>query len=576
MFISGSNRPPGFFRNLTNAKAVFFILLLAAFQMFVSYHILSRSRILHSCDEPGIINDGWQWFQDWKYHRGTDRFRVDDGGHPPLHYAVQSAAWHLLSGVNAASIDSMIIVVDSVYLLVLLLSVYGIGGMLCNRKAGLAAVVLVSAFPVVFGHTRAVMLDLPMAAATALALFLLLKNQKFALTGYSVLAGLAFGLAMATKESAIVFLAPPLIYYFFISLKTRDKLRIARNFFLFLIPFLLLTGFVYLRAVNFRGLWFTYYTIKYMAGTPLTDPLTYVFLLPLFAGPYLLILCLPLIVSHVLNIVRRDKFLFVWFFIPFVAFSTSPNAGIRYMLPLAVPFCLISVRELFENARLREIRNVYIPILVVAAITQYILVNGGVLLRDSDINSPPSERGLFYCHTTEYYDLAEGIYKVLKRESEQNKLDVVWLWNPGALEIPSNRIFDHVQLNLLVRGVPYLAEYPINAETVTTENESVKDYAAHFTDFYQIMKRIPGKTYIIQLRRGASYAPLYTQLIEGGLRYKIAEYIKTRVDGRGKYFDFLENVAGDMFETQFKGGFTLIAQTRLADGPEIRIYKHNK
>jgi hypothetical protein len=566
-----------FLKSLIGKKAVLLILLLCSFQMITSYFVLSHSRILHSCDEPGHIITGWNWFQDLKNNKTIDHFSVS-GGRPPLPFFFQAMAWSFLDvlKITPPSIDLMIVTVNLFYLAVLLFSVYGIGKILCNGKAGLLAAFLISMFPLVFGHTRTAMLDFPMAAMSALAVFLLLKSEKFSSAMYSMLAGLGFGIAMLTKETAIIPLAAPALYYFFSSLRSRDKRRVIKNSAIFFLFAALLTGAIYLRSESFRHLWFVYSLIKFKAGVPVTQPFFYIFSFPEFTGPLLLLFCLPLVVSHALNAGKRDAILLLCLLVPLIALSTSANFGIRFMLPLSVPVCLICALELFESAFFRKIGKVYIPALVIAAVVQFGLVNCGMLLKEDDLVSLPSERGVFCSYTATGYDTAHAVFETLKDEAGRNSLDVMWLCNAAATITPISRISDYVQLNLMLRQIPYTCEFPMEDEIVRDENDLHRNNAARLAEFYQRMQGIPEKNYIIRLQRRYAYAPLFRHLIETGPRYKITEFAEKNIDTLEKCRYFAESIASTMFEERFKDYFRVIAKAGFTEGTDLYVYKRIK
>jgi 4-amino-4-deoxy-L-arabinose transferase-like glycosyltransferase len=99
-----------------------------------------------------------------------------------------------------------------VYLAILLCSVYGIGRILFSRKVGLLAAFLVSFYPVLFGISRLSYVDYALTAMVALALYLLLKTDRFRHRRWSLVFGLCMGLGILTKWPFIAFAGAPIGY----------------------------------------------------------------------------------------------------------------------------------------------------------------------------------------------------------------------------------------------------------------------------------------------------------------------------------------------------------------------------
>jgi 4-amino-4-deoxy-L-arabinose transferase-like glycosyltransferase len=100
---------------------------------------------------------------------------------------------------------------NSVYLVVLLLAVYGIGEKLAGRWVGLLSAGVVSTMPIVFSMSRYLYIDFALTALVAANVCLLLRSDRLARRGYALLYGLSLGLGMLAKWTFAVFAAAPLV-----------------------------------------------------------------------------------------------------------------------------------------------------------------------------------------------------------------------------------------------------------------------------------------------------------------------------------------------------------------------------
>ncbi|HSJ52538.1 MAG TPA: glycosyltransferase family 39 protein, partial [Anaerolineae bacterium] len=126
--------------------------------------------------------------------------------YPPLVHLTVTVSYALF-GVSA----DVAAMSNSLYLVLMLLAVYGIGERLAGPWIGLLSAALVSLFPIVFSMSRYLYVDFALAAMVALNVCLLLRSEGFGRRGYSVLYGLSFGLGMLVKWTFVVFALPPFL-----------------------------------------------------------------------------------------------------------------------------------------------------------------------------------------------------------------------------------------------------------------------------------------------------------------------------------------------------------------------------
>lgn len=137
--------------------------------------------------------------------RSLVRFFNYQGHYPPLAYQVGELGWIALGRSALALVLGL-----APFLLLLAVSMYGLGRLLAGRMAGLLAAVLTCTAPVVLDHSRMLFLDLTLTALVAFGTWTLLASHSFQDLRYSRAWGVALGLGMLTKWTFLVFLAVPL------------------------------------------------------------------------------------------------------------------------------------------------------------------------------------------------------------------------------------------------------------------------------------------------------------------------------------------------------------------------------
>jgi hypothetical protein len=131
------------------------------------------------------------------------RALTGSAAYPPLTYLV-GALGIFVGGVGVAP---PIIAQNLVFVPLLALGCYKVGGLAFNRMAGLLAVVFALGSPLIIEEFHEFMLDAPEAAMVAVAVWAILATERFSRVCVSALAGLAVGLGMLSKETFVLFVA---------------------------------------------------------------------------------------------------------------------------------------------------------------------------------------------------------------------------------------------------------------------------------------------------------------------------------------------------------------------------------
>jgi hypothetical protein len=266
------------------------------------------------------------------------------------------------------------LVPNAPYLLILMLSVYGAGSIMFGKTQGLLATFLVSTHPEIISLSRIYMLDLPMMAAIALSIYVLLLTNRFRSLPYSLLFGAVFGIALLVKWTSLVFIVPPALVWFLWPSKEDNgqstETKRVRNALLAGVVSLLFVSWWILPNLKpvttevFKAS-FGSRTPQYSLGVPFFHPKRFLYypivaLSQDFVFFWILGIGLALFIA---NRWRRQEMrsahtmlVFAWVLVPFVVFVASPKVWPRFVAPFVPPICLMASAGLLsiKNSRIRH------------------------------------------------------------------------------------------------------------------------------------------------------------------------------------------------------------------------------
>jgi len=245
-------------------KAVLIIIILLLFHAVINFYVLDKSTFLRKADDASRASESLRFHQrlmnkEYK-NLAKDFYILPLQSHPRFYPLTAGLVMTFLDKVGLKDINWMILTTNAFFLFILLISVFKIGALLYDEKIGLLAAILLSFSLAIFSHSRISMLDFPLTAMLSLCFLFLLKTRNLSSLSFSLFTGVLFGLTQLTKETAVIFVLPVFLYYFFHSLrivKEKRKKKII-NFIIVLLLFLIVAGMAYLNPSNkeiFRIYW---------------------------------------------------------------------------------------------------------------------------------------------------------------------------------------------------------------------------------------------------------------------------------------------------------------------------------
>lgn len=341
------------------------LILVLIFHLINNYIIISEDKLPLFGEEVAYFESSLgihkfitsNFFQrDYKSLKSLYQKYLDtgEGQRPPLFMLTMPLFFNFfgLTPDDSAAISNIL------YFVILMFSVYGIGKVLFNRNIGIFAAFIVSMFPAVFGMSRQILVDFALMSVVSLTLYLMLHTDNFRNRKYAVLFGLSIGIGFLTKMTYPIFVAAPVIYYWFISLRRSAidnsayknmKINLCISLFiglLFASSWYLPNLFILLRRAVFCSTythffaefkflpWFIYQVSFYIRS--LIDNCLFPIYFSLFFISLIFLLA---------DFSKEKKFIFLWFLIPLLFFSISTNKNPRYILPILPAIGLIVASE---------------------------------------------------------------------------------------------------------------------------------------------------------------------------------------------------------------------------------------
>jgi 4-amino-4-deoxy-L-arabinose transferase-like glycosyltransferase len=224
-----------------------------------------------------------------------------------------------------------------------LVVVYHLSKLLYGRRAGLVAVTLLAVMPYHVTVSRQVLLDAPMVFFATAALYALARYCKSHQARWLLATGALMGLAMVTKETAVVLFGG--MYCFFV-LSHTVRLRFKRAAVALAVAGVIALAFpltLRLAGASRSGGNYLVWQLFRRANHPIDFYLTSV---PLVIGPLVLAAVVLGLILDRKQLDWREGLLVSWCVVPIVFYTLMPIKGFQYLLPLAPPLAVLAARAL--------------------------------------------------------------------------------------------------------------------------------------------------------------------------------------------------------------------------------------
>jgi 4-amino-4-deoxy-L-arabinose transferase-like glycosyltransferase len=302
---------------------------------------------------------------------------------------------------------------NSFYMVIMALSIYGIGKILYTRNAGLIAAFLVSCYPLIASMSREYIISVMLTAMVTLAYYLFLKSENFENKKYSILFSFIYAVGLMVKWTFFIYTLPAVLaglWGWKIGLKDRiiqsayymgmiAALLIVPFFILIIgehrwipliLEFLLILALVKSfprsslstqKTINLISLscisvlicfpWYAHNLINILIGMSKFAfpgvalkgftrwfPVWGYYLEALITqlGWPLLVIFIASFISYVLKKDRFNWLLFSWVILPLIVFTFVDNKGARYTMPALPAMALVTAVVLtqIKNISLRK------------------------------------------------------------------------------------------------------------------------------------------------------------------------------------------------------------------------------
>lgn len=280
---------------------------------------------------------------------------------------------------------------NSSFLTLMVLSVYGIGVRFHGRAAGVLAATIVTMFPHIFGMSRVGWYDFPLTAMLAFSIFSLLMSDKFRSWKCSVLAGFSIGLCILLNTRTLFYILGPLAFYIIHSFMNNQGnllLKKSRRYpgkILGLLLFCLSVFSCMVGAYLFLTMVRDYFgryagSITYANfGQNFAFILNWNFWAPLFFFQVSPVYALLLVFAvFFLCFTNRRKLLFLinWMLTSFVllCFLLFDNFNVRYTLPI-LPAVALTLSLAVSDIKFPLARRVLVTLIVLTGLIQFVTVS---------------------------------------------------------------------------------------------------------------------------------------------------------------------------------------------------------
>lgn len=261
-------------------------------------------------------------------------------------------------------------------LIFLLLGTFFLVKGLYSKGVALLSVLILSSFPIIFGHSRSFMSDLLLSGFVVLSVLFMIQSKGFTSRKFTAACGIAFGLGMLAKTSYILYIIGPLVYL--LAKETRFDKKVYHNLSIMCLIIFCLCAFWYLP--NLHRVMQRYFTIgqfKTVSGLNIKELLGsvswYIFSLVRF-GMYWL--WWPFLYTVFLKKIHRPfpVILLIWIAVPYFILSVFEAKNQRFAIPL-LPAAAILCALLTLNIKNNATRKAIIVVTIFLGLAQIMFIS---------------------------------------------------------------------------------------------------------------------------------------------------------------------------------------------------------
>ena len=272
--------------------------------------------------------------------------------------------------------------VNSIYMFILLVSVFFITEKIGGRKAASLSVFIVATFPAVIAFSRDYLFEFPLAAMTSLSYLFFLKSESFLNKKYSILFGICAGLSILTKTMGVVFFVLPFLYAVYVLVKTKSA---RKNIVYAFLSFLIVSAFYYVPNVQHIFGYLFYYGIGQGAkdyNVGVSDLMSFKYwtiylqhitergISPLYLVIFIASL-IPFLLTRKKELSKDYILVWLWFIAGYILLSIPLNkGGERYALPI-LPAIAVLTSVHITKLSLKPIRYFFIVAAIAAGVLNY-------------------------------------------------------------------------------------------------------------------------------------------------------------------------------------------------------------
>lgn len=325
------------------------------------FHILVNSWWLNVDDQLPFFDPAYHFLETYEYGKEILNFsfqsfyRIIELGSvwAPLTRFLMGPFIYLFD----LKIDAAVLLMNIIFLPILIFSVFKIGQILLDSRAGILAAFMITMYPVMTGMTRHYNIDLALTAMIALAFLFLLKTENFNSRRYSLIFGIAAGLGILTKHAFPIFFIFPVLYTL-LHLKGKKALlnSLLSGLICFFIAgpwYILVTKGAHFRYLEHAQRRFTLDAIKISLQT--YDFYFFEFINKQASFIYfsIFLICAMIFLFKYRDL-RKKLLLFFWIIFIYLIITAPFFMGprnVRYDLPILLPVTLVIATAIFTIKR---------------------------------------------------------------------------------------------------------------------------------------------------------------------------------------------------------------------------------